>query len=204
MKPLLTFIALLAFAIPAQADDVHCFALAATPEDYFGNPGAPATDLTGTYSPVPGSVMNVTATFTNCGTEGYVQFGGRFGADWPDSPYLDQYASDFIDPSGFLGPGESQTWPFMYIIWTDEAPVGYVWNGSIYAEGVFLEAPCGFIDTPECVYLDVAPYWASGSYTATVVQPASEVPEPSTLIMIGTGIGAMAVRLRRRRSPSYS
>lgn len=171
MKTLILALAIILGASAAKADT--CLGFTADPNS---------------YTAAPGGSWVVYTTFANCGTEGYVQIGAGFGSD--GSVYATE---DFFDPQFFLAPGSSLNGAFGTYAWTADAPAGYTWTPQIDAFYDFVVEPCNGISIP-CVYLG-EPGTAWTSFTAQV-DPAP-VPEPSSLILLGTGLLAVARRLKR-------
>lgn len=162
----------------ARADSATCFTFEATPDSY----SAPA-----------GGSFNVFTTYTNCGTEGYVVIGDSFGSD--EDPFF--ATIEFFDPFAFIAPGDSLTLPFAFYQWTDDAPAGYSQIYNINAVYGFLEGPCDDVSIP-CVPLEGGGF-AFTQFTGTVTGDHSEVPEPSTLLLLSTGVTILAVKLKKVR-----
>jgi hypothetical protein len=172
MKTLILAMAILLGASAAKADT--CLSFTADPNS---------------YTAAPGGAWVVYTTFTNCGTEGYANIGSGFGSD--ESVYATE---DFFDPAFFLAPGASTNVAFGLYAWTPDAPDGFTWTPRIDAFYGFVDAPCNGISIP-CVYVG-QPGTAWANFTAQV-EPVP-VPEPSSLILLGTGLLALARRLKRR------
>jgi len=166
-------------SVTARADSVTCFTFEATPDAY----AAPA-----------GGQFTVFTTYTNCGTEGYAVIGDSFGSD--EDPNI--AGIEFFDPFAFIAPGDSLTLPFASYKWTDNAPAGYSQVFNINAVYGFLEVPCDNATIP-CIPLEGGGF-AWTQFTGTVPGSQSEVPEPSTLVLLSTGAAILAAKVRKVRA----
>ena len=151
--------------------DTGCLTFSATPDSY----SAPA-----------GSTFTVFTTYTNCGVDTTIFIGGGFGSD--ESIYISQ--QDFADPSFFLAPGDSQTAAFGFYTWDPSAPPGTQVNLRINSDYTVYAGVCSSFD---CNF--VGEGFAFTNFNATVQQP---VPEPSTLLLLSTGIAGLLLKAKRR------
>ena len=81
------------------------------------------------------------------------------------------------------------------LVWDSLAPAGFVNSGSFIASAEWWDGDPfddgNFIDFAED---------QSAPYSATVTTAAAPIPEPSTLLLLATGVGALCLKKRRIRS----
>jgi hypothetical protein len=202
----LIVLALLSLAAAAHADTAGCNYFYASPNTYYAPPGNLTVGSTPPPDFTPGTVwLNgnslewvpsfiVYATYVNnCSESGWV--GSGFGSDVSSmlmtNPYLQVIPMmDFYDSSALVPPGGSVTLPFAWYVWSPDAPVGYTWTANISAAG-----GCGTL-TGQGTFCSED--WGSSQFTAIVTAPPNPVPEPGTVLLLGSGLLAIAVKLRSR------
>ena len=140
-----------------------------------------------TYSAPAGGSFTVSTTYTNCDTDTTIFIGNGFGTD--ELPGV--VTSQLLDPSFFLTPGDSIISNFAFYTWDPSAQPGFTWNPQINAQYVVYDGICTDFNCTA-----VGGTFAFTNFTATVEQP---VPEPATLVLLGTGAAGVLLKIRRRR-----
>jgi hypothetical protein len=167
-------------AIPGRADIPACVVFAASPDLYI----APVPDSFDPNMYIYSFYVN--ASYTNDCPEPVeiVSYGG-YGID--TGPWV--YSDLFPSYGGWLAPGESFTTPHAGIVWLPGTPDGYVWEGYITRDDL---GPAPFTAIAQGrVHMECD--WVDQSCHATPINP---IPEPGTLLLFGTGLIALASKLR--------
>lgn len=143
---------------------------------------------------VPGATFVLSGTLTN--TTSSILFVNSSGgaSNFPNQPPDSNIVLDatfFIRPNlttFVLQPGESTgVVPLVSLFINPAAPDPSFTSGTIEV--------CGGADPLACERLGVVPY--------TIMVSTEPVPEPTTMVLLGTGLAAIATRAyRRRRAPN--
>ena len=169
---------------------------------------ASAAPLTFSFSLLPadgaisgeaGSTIGWGYTITNNDADNWLEIFGLT----PDSfQFANPDSSIFDFP--ILAPGASATIAYnaatfaglFQLTWDAAAPVGFVNAGTFVVLGQFYDGdPLGGGNSLDGIFEQVA------SYTATV-SPTAPIPEPGTLLLLGSGAAGLLLRRRRARGHS--
>jgi len=108
-------------------------------------------------------------------------------------PFLNASPSAFVFDFPIIGPNASVTTFYstglagLYeLTWDPTAPGGFVNSGTFLLNADWCDAAGGCLVAPD----------ATANYTATVL-PGAAVPEPTTLVLLLTGIAGIALRRHR-------
>jgi hypothetical protein len=144
-----------------------------------------------TYTEGSSGLIDVVTTITNTGTTNITGFHGGIGFDsgtffpFETGQFFPSQSSVF--PSTGLAPGHSVTWDFIDIAFRGATPGTY---------SLFYDAGLTLVDSTGATS---ALRLTSGLPTVDVVP---EVPEPSGLVLVGTGVLGL-LEMARRRLPVW-
>jgi hypothetical protein len=162
--------------------------------DVIGNTAPPDTDITGsitvTYDPTLSYASDTTDIVVNYLTgvtidsplgftyqNGYLEFGGTQDG----SNYVNSYTNDLVVSFNVMNPAD----PFFPPCSTPGYTCGN-YTGS------------DLVDAAGYTIASSGDAWFYGAQSTVTTGPPAPTPEPSSLILFGTGIGALAGAVRRK------